>query len=490
MSPYVLLAFVIGYFILLLAVAWYTSKNSNNESFFIGNKNSNWMLVAFGMIGTSLSGVTFVSVPGGVGKESFAYFQIVIGYLIGYIIIAYVLLPLYYRLNLTSIYTYLSKRLGVASYKTGASFFILSRTLGATARLYLVVKILQDAILTDLGVPFWVTTLIILIMILLYTYEGGVKTIVFTDTLQTTFMLTGLVVCVIYILHTMNLNVGTAISAMNEKGYDKIFFTSADSKLFFVKQILAGAFITITMTGMDQEMMQKTISVKRLKDSQKNIITLSLIMVVVISLFLFLGGLLHLYGEQQGVASTGDKLFPDLALHHMPPLVSIIFIIALISALFPSADGAITALTSSFCIDILGMQRREDWPEEKKKSIRQRVHLSVAFIFLLFVLVFYKVNNPSMIGVILKVAAYTYGPLLGLFTFGIISKRQVNDKLVPVVCIAAPVICFLLDKFQKELFGNFQIGLELLIINGFITYTGLLIISKKSSAQQLKDGID
>lgn len=490
MSPYVLLAFVIGYFILLLAVAWYTSKNSNNESFFIGNKNSNWMLVAFGMIGTSLSGVTFVSVPGGVGKESFAYFQIVIGYLIGYIIIAYVLLPLYYRLNLTSIYTYLSKRLGVASYKTGASFFILSRTLGATARLYLVVKILQDAILTDLGVPFWVTTLIILIMILLYTYEGGVKTIVFTDTLQTTFMLTGLVVCVIYILHTMNLNVGTAISAMNEKGYDKIFFTSADSKLFFVKQILAGAFITITMTGMDQEMMQKTISVKRLKDSQKNIITLSLIMVVVISLFLFLGGLLHLYGVQQGVASTGDKLFPDLALHHMPPLVSIIFIIALISALFPSADGAITALTSSFCIDILGMQRREDWPEEKKKSIRQRVHLSVAFIFLLFVLVFYKVNNPSMIGVILKVAAYTYGPLLGLFTFGIISKRQVHDKLVPVVCIAAPVICFLLDKFQKELFGNFQIGLELLIINGFITYTGLLIISKKSSAQQLKDGID
>ena len=483
MSPYVLLAFVIGYFLLLLIVAWYTSKNSNNESFFIGNKNSNWMLVAFGMIGTSLSGVTFVSVPGGVGKESFAYFQIVIGYLAGYIVIAYVLLPLYYRLNLTSIYTYLSKRLGVYSYKTGASFFILSRTLGATARLYLVVKILQDAILTNLGFPFWLTTLIILAMILFYTYEGGVKTIVFTDTLQTTFMLAGLVVCVIYILHTMNLNVGTAISAMNEKGYTKIFFTEADSKLFFVKQVLAGAFITITMTGMDQEMMQKAISVKRLKDSQKNIITLSLIMVAVILLFLFLGGLLHLYGTQQGVLASGDKLFPDLALHHMPPIVSIIFIIALISALFPSADGAITALTSSFCIDILGMQRRADWPEEKKKRIRQRVHLSVALVFLMFVLVFYKVNNPSMIGVILKVAAYTYGPLLGLFTFGIISKRQVHDKLVPVICIAAPVICFLIDKFQKELFGNFQIGLELLLINGFLTYAGLLIFSKNSSAQ-------
>jgi Na+/proline symporter len=482
MSPYVLLVFVIGYFLLLLGVAWYTSRNSNNESFFIGNRNSNWMLVAFGMIGTSLSGVTFVSVPGSVGQESFAYFQIVIGYLIGYFVIAYVLLPLYYRLNLTSIYSYLSKRLGVNAYKTGAAFFILSRTLGATARLYLVVKILQDSILSGFGVPFWLTTLIILAMILVYTYEGGVKTIVFTDTLQTTFMLTGLIVCVVYILNTMDLGFGSAIAAMDEKGYSKIFFSDPANKLFFVKQILAGAFITITMTGMDQEMMQKTISVKRLKDSQKNIITLSLIMVVVIFIFLFLGGLLHLYGAQQGVSSTGDKLFPDLALNHMPSIVSVIFIIALISALFPSADGAITALTSSFCIDILGMQRREDWDEAKKKKIRQRVHLFVAFVFLLFVLVFYKVNNPSMIGVILKVAAYTYGPLLGLFTFGIITKKQVNDKLVPLICIVAPLVCFLLDKFQKELFGNVQIGSELLLVNGLLTFIGLLIISKKSPA--------
>ena len=420
MSPYLLLSFVVGYFILLLIVAWYTSKNSNNESFFIGNKNSNWMLVAFGMIGTSLSGITFVSVPGGVGKESFAYFQIAIGYLIGYFVVAYVLLPLYYRLNLTSIYNYLSGRLGVKSYKTGASFFILSRTLGATARLYLVVKILQDAILSQLGVPFWLTTIIILIMILIYTYEGGVKTIVFTDTLQTTFMLTGLVVCVIYILNTMGLNIGTALDAMKNKGYSKVFFTDPQSKLFFVKQILAGAFITITMTGMDQEMMQKTISVKRLGDSQKNIITLSFILVSVLLLFLFLGGLLHLYGVQQGVTVTGDKLFPELALHHMPPIVSVIFIIALISALFPSADGAITALTSSICIDIIGMQRRVDINEAAKKKMRQRVHLMVAFVFLLFVIVFYKLNNPSMITVILKVAAYTYGPLLGLL---IISKK-------------------------------------------------------------------
>lgn len=479
MSPALLFSFVIGYFLLLLGVAWYTSKNSNNESFFIGNRNSNWMLVAFGMIGTSLSGVTFVSVPGGVGRESFAYFQIVIGYLIGYIVIAYVLLPLYYRLNLTSIYNYLSKRLGNRSYKTGASFFLLSRTLGATARLYLVVKILQDAILSSFGVPFWVTTVIILLMILIYTYEGGVKTIVFTDTLQTTFMLTGLVVCVIYMMHAMDLGIGSALTSMGDKGYSKIFFTDPHSKLFFLKQILAGAFITITMTGMDQEMMQKTISVKKLKDSQKNILTLSVIMMGVIFLFLFLGGLLYLYSAQQGVAATGDKLFPEIALSHMPPIVSVIFIIALISALFPSADGAITALTSSFCIDIIGMQRRTDWTEQQKKKLRQRVHLAVAFIFLIFVLLFYRLNDPSMIGVILKIAAYTYGPLLGLFTFGILSKRPVNDKLVPYICIASPIICFFLDKFQKSIFGSFELGLELLIINGLLTFIGLFIISRR-----------
>ena len=479
MTPVLLFSFVIGYFLLLMVVAWYTSRNANNDSFFIGNRNSNWMLVAFGMIGTSLSGVTFVSVPGGVGKESFAYFQVVIGYLIGYIVIAYVLLPLYYRLNLTSIYNYLSKRLGVRSYKTGASFFILSRTLGATARLYLVVKILQDAILSSFGIPFWATTLIILVMILIYTYEGGVKTIVFTDTLQTSFMLAGLVVCVLYILNAMNMNIGSALSAMHDNGYSKIFFTDPHSKLFLLKQILAGAFITITMTGMDQEMMQKTISVKKLKDSQKNILTLSVIMVIVIFLFLFLGGLLHLYGAQQAVTAAGDKLFPAIALSHMPPIVSVIFTIALISALFPSADGAITALTSSFCIDILGMQRKTDWTDKQKKKIRQQVHLTVAFVFLIFVLMFYQINNPSMIGVILKVAGYTYGPLLGLFTFGILTKRQVRDRLVPLVCIASPAICFFLDKFQKSIFGSFEIGLELLIINGLLTFLGLCIISKK-----------
>ncbi len=500
MSSVLLLSIVFAYFAVLLVVAWYTSRNANNESFFIGNRSSHWMLVAFGMIGTSLSGVTFVSVPGGVAKESFAYFQITLGYLLGYIVIAYVLLPLYYRLNLTSIYNYLSSRLGFKSYKTGASFFILSRTLGATARLYLVVNILQEAILSSFNIPFWATTLILLIMILVYTYEGGVKTIVYTDMLQTTCMLLGLVLCTYFILNHMHLGVGETLQKLGttlnpeHEPYSKVFFTNPGSKLFFAKQILAGAFITITMTGMDQEMMQKNISVRTLKDSQKNVLVLAFIMLVVILLFLFLGGIMHLFAFDHGATwidgklmldgnnITNDKLFPTLALHYMPHAFSIIFIIALISALFPSADGAITALTSSFCIDIIGLKRRKDLNEAAQKKLRQRVHLTFAFIFLLFVMLFKWINNPSMIGVILKVAGYTYGPLLGLFTFGIITSRQVKDKLVPFVCVAAPIICFFIDKFQGVLFGGFEIGLELLVINGLLTFTGLWLVSQKSPA--------
>ena len=481
MSAGLLFSIVIAYFLLLLAVAWFKSRNSNNDSFFIGNRNSNWMLVAFGMIGTSLSGVTFVSVPGDVGATAFSYFQITLGYLVGYVVIAYVLLPLYYKLNLTSIYSYLSSRLGFASYKTGASFFILSRTLGATARLYLVINILQEAILKNFNIPFWATTVVILLMILLYTYEGGVKTIIWTDTLQTTCMLAGLVICTIYILNKMNMGFGESLDNMQASGLSTIFNTDPSSKLFFVKQIFAGAFITITMTGMDQEMMQKNISVRTLKDSQKNVITLGLIMLGVILLFLYLGGLLHLYAGGVNVAAAGDKLFPEVALHHMHPAISIIFIIALISALFPSADGAITALTSSFCIDILGIKRDEKLNEQQQKKIRQRVHLVFAFVFLVFVMLFKQIDSKSMIGIILKVATYTYGPLLGLFTFGIITKRIVNDKLVWICCVLPPVICFIIDKFQKDIFGNYEVGLELIILNGLLTFIGLFLISKKGT---------
>lgn len=481
MSAGLLFLFVVIYFAILLGVAKVTGKNSNNMSFFIGNKNSNWMLVAFGMIGTSLSGVTFVSVPGAVGKDSFHYLQITIGYLIGYFTIAYVLLPIYYKMNLTSIYNYLETRLGFNAYKTGASFFVLSRTLGATARLYLVVKTLQVFILDNMDVPFWATTLVILAMILLYTYEGGVKTIVYTDTLQTSGMLLGLIICSIYILSNLHLSVFDGLHAMQAKGLSTVFDTDVNSKSFFLKQIIGGAFITLTMTGLDQEMMQKNISVKNLKDAQKNMVTIGFSMLLVITLFLFLGGLLNLYATQQNVSAVGDALFPTIALQHMPPYLSIIFILALISALFPSADGAITALTSSFCIDLLGMHRKKEWDEAKQKKIRQRVHLCFAFLFLIIVMVFKWIDNKSIIDLLLKIASYTYGPLLGLFAFGILTSRKLNGKWVAFTCILAPILCFVLEFYQKELLGGFQIGQELLIINGLFTFLGLWLISSPNT---------
>lgn len=478
MNPIVLLCIIVAYFALLLWVAFRTGKGSNNDSFFIGNRKSNWMLVAFGMIGTSLSGVTFVSVPGAVGADKFHYLQITLGYLIGYVVIAYILLPLYYRLKLTSIYGYLQQRMGQLSYKTGAWIFIVSRLVGATARLYLVVNILQLAILDSLGIPFIVTTLVILGMIILYTYEGGVKTIVWTDTLQTTCMLLGLIICSFYMLNHLNLGFLESLKEMNKLGYTEVFNTDINSKAFFFKQILAGAFITITMTGIDQEMMQKSLSVTSLKDSQKNMVTLGFILVGVISLFLFMGGLLHLYGTTKHVTSAGDQLFPDIALNHMPAFISIIFIIALISALFPSADGAMTALTSSLCIDIFGLKEK-DWDDKTKEKFRKRIHLIVAAAFLVMVVIFKLINDNSMIGLILKLAGFTYGPLLGLFAFGIFTNYKVKDKWVPYVCIGAPLISYFIDKFQENIFGDFKIGLELLIINGLLTFIGLWLIRKK-----------
>jgi len=477
MSPLLLLIVVLAYFALLLGVAWWSSRAADNQSFFIGNRNSHWGLVAFGMVGTSLSGVTFISVPGQVGASAFSYFQIVLGQFLGYAVIAFVLLPLYYRLQLTSIYHYLGQRLGPRSYQTGAGFFILSRTLGATARLYLVVKILQDAILDSLGLPFWLTALVILLMILAYTYEGGVKTIVWTDTLQTSGMLLGLIVCVIYLLQALGLDLGQSLQRLDAAGLSRVFVDDPLSKSFWAKQVLAGMFIAIAMTGMDQEMMQKNISVKRLADSQKNVMVLATIMLAVVLLFLFLGGLLQLFAVQQGMTARGDQLFAAVVLQHLPAWVQLVFIIALISALFPSADGAITALTSSFCIDLLGLQRRQDWSEAKKLAVRKRVHLGFAALFLLLVMVFKAINDPSMIGLILKLAGYTYGPLLGLFAFGLLSRRAVRDAWVPLVALAAPALCWLLDSQQAALLGHYGIGLELLLLNGVLTYAGLWLLS-------------
>ncbi len=436
------------------------------------------MLVAFGMIGTSLSGVTFVSVPGTVGVAAFSYFQVVIGYFLGYFVVAYVLLPLYYKLNLTSIYHYLDHRLGVSAYKTGALFFIVSRTMGATLRLYLVINVMQLFILDRMGVPFIATTLIILVMILLYTYKGGVKTIVWTDTLQTFFMLLALVVCVVYILSELDLSFTLAMQKMDKMEYLNVFNTDINDKRFFLKQIIGGAFITVSMTGLDQEMMQKNISVKKLGDSQKNMLTFSTIMLFVNFLFLVMGGLLYLFAAQRGLNLSGDDLFPTIALDYLPPIISIIFIIGLISALFPSADGAITALTSSFCIDILGIQRNTKLSEDERSALRKKVHLSFALLFLLCVLFFKWLNNKSIVFILLDIAGYTYGPLLGLFAFGILTSRIIKGHAVPIVCLLAPALCYLLQTFSVTLLGGYQIGVEMLIINGALTFAGLWLISQ------------
>jgi Na+/proline symporter len=489
---------VIGYFLLLLGVAWRTSRHSNNDSFFIGNRNSNWMLVAFGMVGTSLSGVTFVSVPGTVGDfagvsfKAFGYFQVVMGYWIGYFVIAFILLPLYYRLHLTSIYNYLQSRFGAVAYRTGSLFFIISRTIGATARLYLVINVLQIFILKDLGVPFAGTSFVILLMILLYTFEGGVKTIVYTDTLQTTFMLLGLVVCIVYIMLHMNLSFGGTWQALGEKGFTGLFNTDVNSKGFFGKQIIGGMFITIAMTGLDQEMMQKNISVRNLRDSQKNVISFSVVMVAVNFLFLLLGGLLYLFILHNGAAYNGhqlllnghnvigDDLFPTLALHYLPRAVSVIFVIGLISALFPSADGALTALTSSFCIDLLDLRNKAGLSERQQRRTRLIVHSSFAVVFLICILIFKWIDNKSIINIILDLAGYTYGPLLGLFAFGIFSKRTLPDRwTITAVCLLAPTACYFISKNAGAWFGGFQIGIELLLIDGILTFLGLWAISKK-----------
>ena len=514
-----LLAIIIAYFALLLGIAYYTSRNATNDSFFIGNRSSHWALVAFGMIGTSLSGVTFVSVPGTVQGGGLGYFQVVIGYFIGYFLVAFVLLPLYYRMRLTSIYTYLRDRFGPASHKTGAMFFILSRTLGATARLYLVINVLQLFILNEMGVPFVATTVIILGLILLYTFKGGVKTIVWTDTLQTTFMLLGLVVCIGVVMSLLGLDLNATMDAMRAKGFTKMFNTDPASPGYFVKQIVGGAFITVAMTGLDQEMMQKNISVRTLGGSQKNMVVFSVILLVVNLLFLLLGGLLYLFAESKGLGVKGDDLFPTIVLQHLSPAVGIVFIIALISALFPSADGAITALTSSYCIDILGFRKgsvhgsaamvgnaQDALLEKRQTATRLRVHLSFAFVFLLCILLFKAADNKSIIKVILKLAGFTYGPLLGLFAFGILTRRRLKDAMAPALCVLALLLTLALDMannldfyatlvnasadtvasakaYSTKIFGEYKIDIELLLINAGLTF-GLLLLASRPGRKQ------
>ena len=507
----ILLLFVFAYFIGLLVISYFTSRNSDNQSFFIGNKKSKWWLVAFGMIGTSLSGVTFISVPGTVGKMTagdyafggFEYYMMVIGFFIGYFIVAGVLLPLYYRMNLTSIYTYLGRRFNVEAHKIGSLFFIISRAIGATARLYLVVNILQIFLLEALGVPFWVTAFVLLLMILLYTFEGGVKTIVITDTLQTSFMILSLIACIVYILSNLNLSFGEAYSILEQKQYTHFINTDINSKTFFLKTILGGMFITIAMTGLDQEMMQKNISVDNLKNSKKNMLTFAGTLLFVNLAFLFLGGLLYLFAIQNGATYgdgvfgfkgadgqinniMGDDLFPALSLGHFPMAIAVIFIIGLISALFPSADGALTAVTSSYCVDLLGLNEDQQKTEKQKKRLRMKVHLTFTVVFFALIMVFKAINEKSIVYLIMEIAGYTYGPLLGLFAFGILTKFTIVKKYsILAVTLLAPVLTYLINLYVTNN-TDYRIGVELIILNGFLTFLGLWLVRTKLQKSNLK----
>ncbi|MEI6488832.1 MAG: sodium:solute symporter [Bacteroidota bacterium] len=492
MSSTIILICVVAYSILLFAVTWITSKGANNESYYVGNRSSKWYLVAYGMIGASLSGVTFISVPGTVGKlESangqFSYFQVILGYLFGYMVIAYILLPLYYRLNLTSIYSYLKQRFGNYSYRTGAFFFILSRVVGSAFRVYVVVNVLQSFVFDELGVPFYVTVAVFLALILLYTYQGGVKTIVYTDTLQTTFMLLSVVLSIVFIMKQMDLNISGVYDKISHSNYTQVFFGEWRLKSYFPKQFFGGMFIAIAMTGLDQEMMQKNISCKNVGEAQKNVVTFTFILLLVNILFLVLGALLYIYANEQSIPLLMDKdmkivsdnVFPSIALHSLGTLSAVFFIIGLISAAYPSADGALTALTSVFCIDFLGLKDNTTKTEEEKKKIRYLVHFSFAAILLLVIVVFKLINNDSVITNLFTWAGYTYGPLLGLYSFGLFTKKQVHDKWVPIICIIAPIVCIVLNNYSTWLFNGYRFGFEMIILNGLFTYIGLSIIAKK-----------
>ncbi|MGZ4034282.1 MAG: sodium:solute symporter [Bacteroidia bacterium] len=487
MSSAIILSCVIAYSVVLFGVTWMTSRGANNESFYVGNRSSKWYLVAYGMIGASLSGVTFISVPGAVGTAQFGYLQVVLGYLVGYVVIALVLLPLYYRLNLTSIYTYLQQRFGKYSYKTGALFFILSRTVGAAFRLYVVVNVLQTFVFDNLGVPFYLTVAVFIALILLYTYQGGVKTIIYTDTLQTTFMLLSVVLSIIFVMKELNLNVGDLYSKISQSNYGQILFTDWHNKSFFLKQFFGGMFIAIAMTGLDQEMMQKNISCKTVGEAKKNVLTFSAVMLIVNVLFLILGALLYLYATQSSTPLMlnekgkiiGDNVFPTIALRQFGTLSGIFFIIGLISAAYPSADGALTALTSVFCIDFLGLKDDELKTEEQKKKIRHTVHFTFAGILLFVIVIFKLINNDSVINNLFTWAGYTYGPLLGLYSFGLFTKKQVHDNYVPLICIFSPLICIWLNAISEQYFSGYKFGFEMIILNGLITFIGLWIIRKR-----------
>jgi SSS family transporter len=481
LHPAVLATIIILYFLILVGISWWKGRNASDEAYFLGNRASPWYLVAFGMIGDSLSGVTFVSVPGEVGVKNFFYLQIVLGYMAGYLVIAKVLLPMYYRLNLTSIYAYLGSRFGLVSQSTGSFYFLLSRTIGAAFRLYISAGVLHLFLFGPLGIPFALSVSIIIVLILAYTLKGGIKSLVWTDTFQSLFLLLGVVLTASTIIGGMNWSFTDAVRAISDSPYSRVFDWNMNAPTFFPKQFLSGMFIAIAMTGLDQNMMQKNLSVHTLRDAQKNVIWFSVIVMVVNLIFVSLGALMYLYASASEIPipSRTDDLLPLLALNHLGTFAAIVFLLGIIAATFSSADSVLTTLTTSLYIDMLHLDERKDQNEKRKKQIRNLIHAGFAFLLLLVILLFRAINNESVITGIFKAAGYTYGPLLGLFAFGIYSKHKVHDAWVPVVCILSPFLSYLLATYSKQLFNGYAIGFELLLINGFLTMTGLFLIRKR-----------
>lgn len=488
MSPLLVFSIIISYFSLLILIAFITSRNSNTDDFFVANRQAPWYLVAFGMIGASISGVTFISIPGAVFNPSnpalsqqFSYFQVVLGYVVGYVVIGTVLMPLYYRLNLISIYGYLEQRLGFWSYKTGAFFFLLSRTVGASFRLFLAVTVLQLAVFDALGVPFWITAIISIFLIWVYTFRGGIKTIVWTDTLQTAFLLFALVSSIYLIQDELHWSFGQMFTAIVESPYSRIFFFEDfnDSRNFF-KQFVSGAFIAIVMTGLDQDLMQKNLSCRNIGEAQKNMFWFVIVLVIVNILFLCLGALLYLYATAKGInlPLKTDTLYPMLAFEHFGLFASIAFLLGIIASTYASADSALASLTTSFCVDFMNANQKT---ERQKKKLITFTHIGFSALLVVVIMIFKALNNEAVINSLFKAAGYTYGPLLGLFSFGLFTHWQVKDRFVPIICFVSPVICYFLNIYSKELLFGYVFGFEILLLNGFLTFIGLLTLKKNTA---------
>jgi Na+/proline symporter len=501
MNPLMLLLTVVVYFTLLIIISYITSRGADNASFFVGNRKSPWFLVAYGMIGASISGVTFISIPGEVGASNFSYLQLVFGYFAGYLVIANVLMPLYYKMNLTSIYTYLHRRLGLHSYKTGAFYFMLSRVIGSSFRLYLVALVIDGFILSAFGVPFWLTVLITIALIYVYSFKGGIKTIVYTDTFQTTFLILGVVLSIVLIAKELNLDVPGLINSIGSSRYSEIFVWDWRPGNNFFKHFLSGMFICIVMTGLDQDMMQKNLSCKNLHDAKKNMYWMSSMLILVNLLFLSLGALLYIYANSKGIivehfnnpglvqncpielqypavegltCSKTDEFFPFLVFNYLPPAVGFVFILGLLAAAYASSDSALTALTTSFCVDFLNFKE-----DNQRMGTRNMVHIGFSLLFFIAIVIFKVVNNESVINSLFKIAGYTYGPLLGMFSFGILTRYSIRDKVAPYVSIVAPVLCFFLDRYSERLFWGYKFGFELLIINGLLVFLGLYFTRRR-----------